>query len=71
MILCCDKFSVRAATFTSVDEVGQSPLTKRAKPTYLAMDKENQIIGYVVPIFRGRYDPWMVIMKGEINGMVL
>uniref|UniRef100_A0A8C7TKA9 Myomesin 1 n=1 Tax=Oncorhynchus mykiss TaxID=8022 RepID=A0A8C7TKA9_ONCMY len=25
----------------------------RAKPTYLAMDKENQIIGYVVPIFRG------------------
>ncbi|XP_075903482.1 myomesin-1 isoform X3 [Nelusetta ayraudi] len=26
---------------------------KRAKPTYLAVDKENQIIGYVVPIFRG------------------
>uniref|UniRef100_A0A8C4I052 Myomesin-1 n=1 Tax=Dicentrarchus labrax TaxID=13489 RepID=A0A8C4I052_DICLA len=25
----------------------------RAKPTYLAVDKENQIIGYVVPIFRG------------------
>uniref|UniRef100_A0A8D3CQD3 Myomesin 1 n=1 Tax=Scophthalmus maximus TaxID=52904 RepID=A0A8D3CQD3_SCOMX len=30
-----------------------SPLPKRAKPTYLAVDKENQIIGYVVPIFRG------------------
>uniref|UniRef100_A0A8C8GI33 Myomesin-1 n=1 Tax=Oncorhynchus tshawytscha TaxID=74940 RepID=A0A8C8GI33_ONCTS len=30
-----------------------SPMPKRAKPTYLAMDKENQIIGYVVPIFRG------------------
>uniref|UniRef100_A0A8C7G717 Myomesin 1 n=1 Tax=Oncorhynchus kisutch TaxID=8019 RepID=A0A8C7G717_ONCKI len=30
-----------------------SPIPKRAKPTYLAMDKENQIIGYVVPIFRG------------------
>ncbi|KAL7876220.1 hypothetical protein AOLI_G00111830 [Acnodon oligacanthus] len=44
---------IRAATFTSLDEVGLSPLTKRAKPTYLAMDKENQIIGYVVPIFRG------------------
>ncbi|XP_052361734.1 myomesin-1-like isoform X4 [Oncorhynchus keta] len=28
-------------------------MPKRAKPTYLAMDKENQIIGYVVPIFRG------------------
>ncbi|XP_070708767.1 myomesin-1 isoform X3 [Pempheris klunzingeri] len=30
-----------------------SPEPKRAKPTYLAVDKENQIIGYVVPIFRG------------------
>nr|XP_046227623.1 M-protein, striated muscle isoform X3 [Scatophagus argus] len=30
-----------------------SPIPKRAKPTYLAVDKENQIIGYVVPIFRG------------------
>uniref|UniRef100_A0A4W6CKZ5 Myomesin-1 n=1 Tax=Lates calcarifer TaxID=8187 RepID=A0A4W6CKZ5_LATCA len=27
--------------------------TSRTKPTYLAVDKENQIIGYVVPIFRG------------------
>ncbi|XP_069015686.1 myomesin-1 isoform X1 [Embiotoca jacksoni] len=27
-------------------------IPKRAKPTYLAVDKENQIIGYVVPIFR-------------------
>uniref|UniRef100_A0A673GXH6 Myomesin-1 n=1 Tax=Sinocyclocheilus rhinocerous TaxID=307959 RepID=A0A673GXH6_9TELE len=34
------------------NEGGLSPLPKRAKPTYLAMDKENQIIGYVVPIFR-------------------
>ncbi|XP_037612125.1 M-protein, striated muscle isoform X2 [Sebastes umbrosus] len=33
-----------------------SPLPKRAKPTYLAVDKENQIIGYVVPIFRGSED---------------
>uniref|UniRef100_A0A668RCQ5 Myomesin-1 n=1 Tax=Oreochromis aureus TaxID=47969 RepID=A0A668RCQ5_OREAU len=30
-----------------------SPSPKRAKPTYLAVDKDNQIIGYVVPIFRG------------------
>uniref|UniRef100_A0A671UST8 Myomesin 1 n=1 Tax=Sparus aurata TaxID=8175 RepID=A0A671UST8_SPAAU len=28
------------------------PVPKRAKPTYLAVDKDNQIIGYVVPIFR-------------------
>ncbi|XP_057192569.1 myomesin-1 isoform X2 [Triplophysa rosa] len=44
---------IRAATYTALDEGGISPLPKRAKPTYLAMDKENQIIGYVVPIFRG------------------
>ncbi|KAL2085317.1 hypothetical protein ACEWY4_018637 [Coilia grayii] len=42
-----------AASFTALDESSLSPLTKRAKPTYLAMDKENQIIGYVVPIYRG------------------
>ncbi|KAK5878074.1 hypothetical protein CesoFtcFv8_025519 [Champsocephalus esox] len=30
-----------------------SPILKRAKPTYLAVDKDHQIIGYVVPIFRG------------------
>ncbi|XP_073763676.1 myomesin-1 isoform X6 [Danio rerio] len=46
---------IRAATYTALDE-GLSPLPKRAKPTYLAMDKENQIIGYVVPIFRGSHD---------------
>ncbi|XP_072543002.1 myomesin-1 [Salminus brasiliensis] len=44
---------IRAATFTSLDDARLSPLSKRGKPTYLAMDKENQIIGYVVPIFRG------------------
>ncbi|XP_056316780.1 myomesin-1-like [Danio aesculapii] len=46
---------IRAATYTALEE-GLSPLPKRAKPTYLAMDKENQIIGYVVPIFRGSHD---------------
>uniref|UniRef100_A0A673GYX6 Myomesin-1 n=1 Tax=Sinocyclocheilus rhinocerous TaxID=307959 RepID=A0A673GYX6_9TELE len=48
--------SIRAATYTALDEGGLSPLPKRAKPTYLAMDKENQIIGYVVPIFRGSHE---------------
>uniref|UniRef100_A0A3Q3E946 Myomesin-1 n=1 Tax=Hippocampus comes TaxID=109280 RepID=A0A3Q3E946_HIPCM len=28
------------------------PLPKRTKPSYLAVDRENQIIGYVVPMFR-------------------
>ncbi|KAA0723880.1 Myomesin-1 190 kDa connectin-associated protein 190 kDa titin-associated protein [Triplophysa tibetana] len=45
--------SIRAATYTALDEGGIRPLPTRANPTYLAMDKENQIIGYVVPIFRG------------------
>ncbi|KAB5579521.1 hypothetical protein PHYPO_G00195990 [Pangasianodon hypophthalmus] len=44
---------IRGTTFTSLDETGVSPQPKRAKSTYLAVDKENQIIGYVVPIFRG------------------
>ncbi|KAG1928062.1 M-protein, striated muscle isoform X1 [Pimephales promelas] len=47
---------IRAATYMSLEEGGISPLPKRAKPTYLAMDKENQIIGYVVPIFRGSHE---------------
>ncbi|XP_052417252.1 M-protein, striated muscle isoform X3 [Carassius gibelio] len=45
---------IRAATYTALGEGGLSP--QRAKPTYLAMDKENQIIGYVVPIFRGSHE---------------
>ncbi|KTG36020.1 hypothetical protein cypCar_00035563 [Cyprinus carpio] len=47
---------IRAATYMALGEGGVSPLPKRAKPTYLAMDKENQIIGYVVPIFRGSHE---------------
>uniref|UniRef100_A0A671V677 Myomesin 1a (skelemin) n=1 Tax=Sparus aurata TaxID=8175 RepID=A0A671V677_SPAAU len=44
--------------FTSVrTEKGQevvklSPLPKRAKRTYLAMDKDKEVIGYVIPVFR-------------------
>uniref|UniRef100_A0A671QW30 M-protein, striated muscle-like n=1 Tax=Sinocyclocheilus anshuiensis TaxID=1608454 RepID=A0A671QW30_9TELE len=48
--------SIRAATYTALDEPRLSPLPKRVKPTYMAMDKENQIIGYVVPIFRGSHE---------------
>lgn len=31
-----------------------SPLPKRAKRTYLAMDKDKEVIGYVVPVFRAK-----------------
>ncbi|XP_008285898.1 myomesin 1a (skelemin) isoform X1 [Stegastes partitus] len=42
-------------------ELGQevvklSPLPKRAKRTYLAMDTDKEIIGYVVPVFRADHD---------------
>ncbi|XP_064188960.1 M-protein, striated muscle isoform X2 [Anguilla rostrata] len=43
----------KAALFSEIEETNLSPLAKRAKPTYLAFDKENQIIGYVVPLFKG------------------
>nr|XP_046148210.1 M-protein, striated muscle-like isoform X1 [Oncorhynchus gorbuscha] len=42
-----------SASYSGLEESRLSPIPKRAKSTYLAMDKENQIIGYVVPIFRG------------------
>ncbi|KAM4606223.1 myomesin-1 [Polymixia lowei] len=44
---------LRATSYSGLEQSRLSPLPKRAKPTYLALDKENQIIGYVVPIFRG------------------
>jgi len=31
-----------------------SPLPKRAKRTYLAMDTDLEVIGYVVPVFRAK-----------------
>ncbi|XP_029935773.1 M-protein, striated muscle [Myripristis murdjan] len=44
---------LKASSYSGLEENRLSPVPKRAKPTYLAVDKENQIIGYVVPIFRG------------------
>lgn len=49
---------------------------ERSNPTYLAVDKGNQIIGYVVPIFRGRYEPGLmrpciVIMMRETQGSLM
>ncbi|XP_066579524.1 myomesin-1 isoform X2 [Amia ocellicauda] len=38
----------------ALQESKLSPRPKRAKPTYLAVDKDNEIIGYVVPVFRGQ-----------------
>uniref|UniRef100_A0A3Q3WUA7 Uncharacterized protein n=1 Tax=Mola mola TaxID=94237 RepID=A0A3Q3WUA7_MOLML len=38
-----------------------SPLPKRAKRTYLAMDKDKEVIGYVIPVFR--MDEWVEFRK--------
>ncbi|XP_012773387.1 myomesin-1 isoform X3 [Maylandia zebra] len=44
---------LNVSSHSGLEESRLSPSPKRAKPTYLAVDKDNQIIGYVVPIFRG------------------
>ncbi|XP_047424251.1 myomesin-1 isoform X7 [Mugil cephalus] len=44
---------LKVSSHSGLEESRLSPIPKRAKPSYLAVDKENQIIGYVVPIFRG------------------
>ncbi|XP_069368823.1 myomesin-1 isoform X1 [Paralichthys olivaceus] len=44
---------LKVSSHSGLEESRLSPIPKRTKPTYLAVDKENQIIGYVVPIFRG------------------
>ncbi|KAM9322496.1 myomesin 1a (skelemin) [Pholidichthys leucotaenia] len=42
-----------------------SPLPKRAKRTYLAMDKDKEIIGYVVPVFRANHDVVRGLMEAQ------
>lgn len=47
--------SLTATSYSGLEQSGLSSLTKRANHTYLAVDREHHIIGYVVPVFRGRY----------------
>ncbi|RVE58662.1 hypothetical protein OJAV_G00196600 [Oryzias javanicus] len=47
---------LNVSSHSGLEESKLSPVPKRSKPSYLAVDKENQIIGYVVPIFRGSQD---------------
>nr|XP_040023837.1 M-protein, striated muscle isoform X4 [Gasterosteus aculeatus aculeatus] len=44
---------LKVTSYSGLEASRLSPVPTRVKPTYLAVDKENQIIGYVVPIFRG------------------
>ncbi|KAG7523786.1 myomesin-1-like isoform X1 [Solea senegalensis] len=42
-----------------------SPLPKRAKRTYLAMDKDKEVIGYVIPVFRADHDVVRGLMEAQ------
>ncbi|XP_069548422.1 myomesin 1a (skelemin) isoform X1 [Brachyistius frenatus] len=42
-----------------------SPLPKRAKRTYLAMDSDKEVIGYVVPVFRANHDVVRGLMEAH------
>lgn len=41
-------------TKTGQEVIKLSPLPKRAKRTYLAMDKDKEVLGYVIPVFRAK-----------------
>ncbi|XP_044077038.1 myomesin 1a (skelemin) isoform X2 [Siniperca chuatsi] len=42
-----------------------SPLPKRAKRTYLAMDTDKEVIGYVIPVFRASHDVVRGLMEAR------
>ncbi|KAF3858077.1 hypothetical protein F7725_011278 [Dissostichus mawsoni] len=59
---CCDCCLSPLSLQTTVKtEKGQevvklSPLPRRAKRTYLAMDTDKEVIGYVIPLFRANHE---------------
>ncbi|XP_071402133.1 myomesin 1a (skelemin) [Centroberyx affinis] len=57
------KVSVKTAKGQEV--VKLSPLPKRAKRTYLAMDTDCEVIGYVVPVFRANHDVVRGLMEAQ------
>ncbi|XP_076003393.1 myomesin 1a (skelemin) [Genypterus blacodes] len=61
--------SHRTKTFVKTQkgevEVKLSPLPKRAKRTYLAMDTDKEIIGYVIPVFRANHEEVRGLMEAR------
>ncbi|XP_030258482.1 myomesin 1a (skelemin) isoform X2 [Sparus aurata] len=57
------KTSVR--TEKGQEVVKLSPLPKRAKRTYLAMDKDKEVIGYVIPVFRASHEAVRGLMEAQ------
>lgn len=54
VLMCCQSVKTSVKTEKGQEVVKLSPLPKRAKSTYLAMDKDKEVIGYVIPIFRAK-----------------
>ncbi|XP_033506530.1 myomesin 1a (skelemin) isoform X2 [Epinephelus lanceolatus] len=46
-----------------------SPLPKRAKRTYLAMDLDKEVIGYVIPVFRANHEVVRGLMEAREEDM--
>ncbi|KAM8838104.1 myomesin 1a (skelemin) isoform 1-T1 [Synchiropus picturatus] len=46
-----------------------SPLPKRAKRTYLAMDLDKEVIGYVIPVFRANHEEVRGLMEARQDDM--
>lgn len=64
------KTTSRRLTSTVKTEKGQavvklSPLPKRAKRTYLAMDTDKEVIGYVIPVFRANHETVRGLMEAR------
>lgn len=53
-----------AKTEEGQEVVKLSPLPKRAKRTYLAIDKDKEVIGYVIPVFRAK---WVTTLQKHKN----
>ncbi|XP_062284212.1 myomesin 1a (skelemin) [Scomber scombrus] len=46
-------------------EVKLSPLPKRARRPYLAMDTDKEVIGYVIPVFRANHEEVRGLMEAQ------
>ncbi|XP_034038782.1 myomesin 1a (skelemin) [Thalassophryne amazonica] len=63
------KTSHRQKTTTKTEKgqevIKLSPLPKRAKRPYLAMDMDKEVIGYVIPVFRSNHDEVRRLMEAQ------
>ncbi|KAG7229011.1 hypothetical protein INR49_013244 [Caranx melampygus] len=60
-----DAMKTSVTTEKGQEVVKLSPLPKRAKRTYLAMDTDKEVIGYVIPVFRANHDVVRGLMEAQ------